>query len=60
MPALSRADQSRRMYAGKIANGWPLVIRNSFRLLWRFRPGRAVEIGRTFLSKGDSFQHGCD
>jgi hypothetical protein len=29
------------MYAEKIANGWPLVLRNSFRLLWRFRPGRA-------------------
>jgi len=31
------------MYAGKIANGWPLVIRNSFRLLSRFRPGRAAK-----------------
>jgi hypothetical protein len=31
-----------RMYASKIANGWPLVLRNAFRLLWRFRPGRGV------------------
>ena len=43
VPALSRADQSMRMYAGKLANGWPLVLRNSFRLLWRFRPGRAAK-----------------
>jgi hypothetical protein len=43
VPALSRADQSIRMYAGKISNGWPLVLRNSFRLLWRFRPGRAAK-----------------
>jgi hypothetical protein len=43
VPALSRADQSIRVYAGKIANGWPLVLRNSFRLLWRFRPGRAAK-----------------
>ncbi|MGB3551493.1 MAG: hypothetical protein WA993_12420 [Candidatus Binatus sp.] len=43
MPALSRADQSLRTYAGKIANAWPLVLRNSFRLLWRFRPGRAAK-----------------
>ena len=43
VPALSRADQSIRMYAGKLANGWPLVLRNSFRLLWRFRPGRAAK-----------------
>jgi len=40
---LSRADQSLRMYADKLANGWPLVLRNSFRLLWRFRPGRAAK-----------------
>jgi hypothetical protein len=31
------------MYAGKIVNGWPLVLRNSFRLLWRFLPGRAAK-----------------
>jgi hypothetical protein len=31
------------MYAGKLANGWPLVLRNSFRLLWRFRPERAAK-----------------
>jgi hypothetical protein len=43
VPAWSRADQSLRMYAGKIVNGWPLVLRNSFRLLWRFRPGRAAK-----------------
>jgi hypothetical protein len=41
VPALSRVDQSLRTYAGKIANAWPLVLRNSIRLLWRFRPGRA-------------------
>jgi hypothetical protein len=40
---MSRVDQSLRMYAGKIVNGWPLVLRNSFRLLWRFRPGRAAK-----------------
>jgi hypothetical protein len=43
VPAWSRADQSLRTYAGKIANAWPLVLRNSIRLLWRFRPGRAVK-----------------
>jgi hypothetical protein len=41
VPAMSRAAQSLGVYAGKILNGGPLVIRNSFRLLWRFRPGRA-------------------
>jgi len=43
VPTMSRVDQSVRMYAGKITNGWPLVLRNSFRLLWRFRPGRAAK-----------------
>jgi hypothetical protein len=43
VPRLSRADQSIRMYASKIANGWPLVLHNGFRLLWRFRPGGAVK-----------------
>jgi len=43
VPALSRVDQSLRIYAGKLANGWPLVLRNLFRLLWRFRPGRALK-----------------
>jgi len=40
---MSLASQSLRMYTEKIANGWPLALRNSFRLLWRFRPGRAAK-----------------
>lgn len=43
VPALSRASQSLQVYGGKIANGWPLILRKSFKLLWRFRPGRAVK-----------------
>jgi hypothetical protein len=38
VPALSRAGQSLQVYGGKLANGWPLVLRNALRLLWRFRP----------------------
>jgi len=26
------------VYAGKIRHAWPLILRNSFKLLWRFRP----------------------
>jgi len=26
------------VYAGKIRNAWPQILRDSFRLLWRFRP----------------------
>jgi hypothetical protein len=39
VPALSRAGQSMGVYAGKLRNAWPLVLRNSLKLLWRFRPG---------------------
>jgi hypothetical protein len=38
VPPLSRASQSMSVYAGKIRNAWPLILRNSLRLLWRFRP----------------------
>jgi hypothetical protein len=38
VPGLSRAGQSMQVYAGKIRNGWPLIIRNTFRLLKRFNP----------------------
>ncbi|HTR63043.1 MAG TPA: hypothetical protein VMH37_15145 [Candidatus Binataceae bacterium] len=38
VPSLSRASQSMSVYAGKIRNAWPLILRNSFKLLWRFRP----------------------
>ncbi len=38
VPRLSLARQSLKVYAGKLRNGWPLVIRHSFRLLCRFRP----------------------
>jgi hypothetical protein len=38
VPTLSRAGQSLGVYAGKIRNGWPLVLRNSLRLLVRFAP----------------------
>jgi hypothetical protein len=43
VPHLSRARQSVGVYAGKIANGWPLIIRHAFSLLRRFSPalGRA-------------------
>jgi hypothetical protein len=40
VPRLSRAGQSIGVYAGKIRNGWPLVIRNSVRLIVRFAPRR--------------------
>jgi hypothetical protein len=39
VPGFSRAGQSLQVYAGKVAGGWPLIIRHSFRLLSRFRPG---------------------
>jgi hypothetical protein len=27
------------MYYGKLVNGWPLIVRHAWKLLWRFRPG---------------------
>lgn len=36
VPALSRAGQSLRVYSGKIANGWPLILRSMGALLRRF------------------------
>jgi len=27
-----------QVYSGKIRNGWPLIIRNAFKLLKRFNP----------------------
>ena len=38
VPRLSRAGQSMQVYSGKIRNGWPLIIRNVFKLLHRFNP----------------------
>jgi hypothetical protein len=38
VPRLSRAGQSMQVYSGKIRNGWPLILRNIFRLLRRFNP----------------------
>jgi hypothetical protein len=42
VPAFSRAGQSMGVYAGKLRNAWPLVLRQSLKLLWRFRPGRGA------------------
>ncbi|MBE3604698.1 hypothetical protein IMX07_13785 [bacterium] len=36
MPAASRAAQSLGVYAGKIANGWPLILRSLGALMRRF------------------------
>jgi hypothetical protein len=38
VPTLSRAGQSVEVYSGKIKNAWPLILRNTFRLLKRFSP----------------------
>jgi hypothetical protein len=38
VPRLSLARQSLKVDGGKLRNGWPLVLRHSFRLLRRFRP----------------------
>ncbi|MGH7949335.1 MAG: hypothetical protein ACREQF_08935 [Candidatus Binataceae bacterium] len=35
---MSRAEQSLRVYYQKFVNAWPLVLRHSPRLLWRFIP----------------------
>jgi hypothetical protein len=40
VPLLSRAGQSLGVYAGKIVNGWPLIIRSLGPLLRRFVFGR--------------------
>jgi hypothetical protein len=38
VPAISRAEQSLRVYYQKFVNAWPQVLRHSPRLLWRLRP----------------------
>ncbi len=40
VPALSRVDQSFRVYYGKLTQGWPLVRRAWLALLERFVTGR--------------------
>jgi hypothetical protein len=36
VPLLSRAGQSLGVYAGKIVNGWPLILRSLGPLMRRF------------------------
>jgi hypothetical protein len=40
VPRLSLAAQSVRVWGGKIVHGWPLILKNSFRLIQRFVLGR--------------------
>jgi hypothetical protein len=40
VPRWSRAGQSLGVYGGKIANGWPLILRNIGPLMRRFVFGR--------------------
>ena len=46
VPQASLAAQSIRVWGGKLVHGWPLVLKNSFRLINRFVLGRM----RTFRS----------
>ncbi len=40
VPRSSLAAQSIHVWGGKIAHGWPLILKNSFKLLQRFLLGR--------------------
>jgi hypothetical protein len=40
VPWPSLAVQTARVWAGKVAHGWPLILKNSFRLVQRFFFGR--------------------
>ena len=40
VPGLSLAAQSIRVWSGKLAHGWPLILKNSFKLIQRFVFGR--------------------
>jgi hypothetical protein len=42
VPRLSLAGQSLRVLGGKIANGWPLILRNCGKLVRRFVLGQMI------------------